>query len=198
MEEGTVDREAIIDILRDLSREIRDLDVGNTVPRTNMLSTTAFLREFVAPNKPVVFTTCIPQTWPALSCWSEAYLREVAGAQHITVALTPNGRADCPTALPDGRPCFALPHQQKMPLAQFLDLLRASNNGELGSMVPYYQYQNSSLTEELPGLMDDIDRDLPFATEAFGKPHFHCPCSKASDFGLCSRMAPISHVPRVY
>ncbi len=42
--------------------------------------------------------------------------------------------------------------------------------GFQGPVVPYLQHQNSSLTAELAPLLEDVDAELPWATEAFGAP----------------------------
>lgn len=141
---------------------------GTSVARVaGGISPVHFCREYVGSNKPVLITGSIDH-WPALQLWNEAYLSEVAGGAEVTAALTPDGRADCPTTLPDGSPCFALPHQQRMPLANFFALLRDCQAGKPGA-VPYLQFQNSSLTEELPQLVADVEPDLPWATHAFGE-----------------------------
>ena len=182
---------------------------------------------------------CAPKTtratgvvshWPAYSNWTDEYLCQLAGDTEVTVALTPNGRADAVTPLPPpagavapgggggaatgggvagggggggahcpSSHCFALPHQVKMPLRDFLALLHSSKqaggggkqggtadsaadlaaraadapasaasaasaaavapglaNGGGGqglrlgtAIVPYLQFQNSSLTKEV-------------------------------------------------
>ena len=125
-----------------------------------------FQREYVSGNKPVVITGAIDH-WPALQLWNSASLAAAAGDTLATVAITPDGRADAPALLPDGTPVFALPLQQRMTLAEFFRLLRWSSRG--GRNVPYLQYQNSSLTAELPELLGDVDRELPWASEAFGE-----------------------------
>ena len=136
--------------------------------------------------------------WPALQRWTEDYLRAAAGDALVTVALTPNGRADALTPLspPGGASdaqccCFALPYQQRMTLADFLALLHSSRQqlqdslqaatgagsgaaprgggGGGGGGVPYLQFQNSSLTAELPQLLGDVDPELGWASEAFGE-----------------------------
>lgn len=106
--------------------------------------------------------------WPAFSNWTDEYLCQLAGDTEVTVALTPNGRADAVTPLPpngssagggaggggaasgpaaqgNGSPggneggaarpprVFALPHQVKMPLKEFLTLLRSSKHAKLAA-----------------------------------------------------------------
>lgn len=181
--------------------------------------------------------TDVVNHWPALTSWTNEYLCTVAGDAEVTVALTPNGRADAVTLLPGSRAedcphgrgagersgpaaasglssgdsdlegaedpslapvaqcgdCFALPHQVKLPLRDFLALLRpglvakdsscsskhgcpqrqlAGGSAPARSSPPvlYLQYQNSSLTAELPQLLGDVDPDLSWASEAFGAP----------------------------
>lgn len=43
--------------------------------------------------------------WPAYANWSDDYLCQVAGDTEVTVALTPNGRADAVTPLPSSDGC---------------------------------------------------------------------------------------------
>ncbi len=115
---------------------------------------------------PAPFLPGVVSHWPAFANWTDDYLCQLAGDTEVTVALTPNGRADAVTPLPpnsgscngaggssgtvaegrsggsgDGehstaqRPqrVFALPHQVKMPLKDFLLLLRSSKQSKLGS-----------------------------------------------------------------
>ena len=242
--------------------------------------------------------------WPAYTNWTDDYLCQLAGDTEVTVALTPNGRADAVTPLPgsggaglsgagsattspdggssptaaaaaapvaaangdaggsagdESGKCFALPHQVKLPLKDFLTLLRTSResppgaatgeaNGRPGgcgvvpylqvhagggggggglkqrllvrgdvsvpgaamrhlqsstgmcchgllpclpspgpssippsgsspppassSCLPTLQYQNSSLTAEVPQLLGDVDLLLSWATQAFGEGAF--------------------------
>lgn len=170
---------------------------------------------------PTLLAKGVVSHWPAYSSWTDDYLCQLAGDTEVTVALTPNGRADAVTPLPppdgavaaspagpdgdaassattgDGAApapggcsagaghCFALPHQVKMPLRDFLALLHSSKQAQAGSggqggtagsaadlagdaaaaiangggggrrvgtghcVVPYLQFQNSSLTKEV-------------------------------------------------
>ena len=65
-------------------------------------------------------------------------------------------------AITDG--IFMLPDEQLMTFKAFIDKL---NSGD--SAVYYIQKQNSSMTTEFKTLMDDVDTDIPWATETFGK-----------------------------
>jgi hypothetical protein len=59
---------------------------------------------------------------------------------------------------------FATPYEKKMPFNKFLDIMLGAQNE-----YPHYaSLQNSSLTTEYKALMDDVDPDIPWFTEALG------------------------------
>ena len=99
------------------------------------------------------------------NCWSTLSSSKVVPEQ-ITVAMTPNGRADAVAQLKDGAACFALPHEEHMSFEAFLALL---SDKEVDQVV-YAQAQNDSLRQEFAQLMPDIDPELAWAAEIFGQP----------------------------
>ncbi|RMZ53402.1 hypothetical protein APUTEX25_004890, partial [Auxenochlorella protothecoides] len=111
--------------------------------------------------------------WPALALWNEEYLIRALGPTPLTMATTPNGRADALVPGPDGsaldpdtgNPVFALPMESKVDVATFYQCLRRRDGA---SPVPYLQYQNSSLSVEAPQLLVDVAPELGWASEAFG------------------------------
>lgn len=112
--------------------------------------------------------------WPALALWNEEYLIRALGPTPLTMATTPNGRADALVPGPDGsaldpdtgNPVFALPMESKVDVATFYQCLRRRDGA---SPVPYLQYQNSSLSVEAPQLLVDVAPELGWASEAFGE-----------------------------
>lgn len=50
----------------------------------------AALAKYIAHRQPVIFDGCVAH-WPALDCWTHAYLRETLGGSVVHVAKTPNG-----------------------------------------------------------------------------------------------------------
>ncbi|CAO3663271.1 unnamed protein product [Umbelopsis vinacea] len=98
--------------------------------------------------------------------WTNEYLRQKLGDQEITVATTPNGLADAVTRDPvSEQEYFATPYEKKMPFNKFLDIMLGAQNE-----YPHYaSLQNSSLTTEYKVLMDDVDPDIPWFTEALGR-----------------------------
>lgn len=49
------------------------------------------------------------------------------------------------------------------------EFLNALENSDQYPGVFYIQRQNSNLTEDFPELVSDVGRDVPWATEAFGR-----------------------------
>ncbi|KAK9830998.1 hypothetical protein WJX81_007108 [Elliptochloris bilobata] len=157
--------EDVLNILRRSAIELRELDIGLAVPRHSAQSLTSlqFQQLYVSRNKPVVLTDAI-EHWPALQSWSAEYLLDRVGDVEITVAATPNGRADAVTEHDGGR-VFALPYEQRMTVRTFLEGLRDSRM----ERVLYAQRQSDSLAEEFSALLPDIG-SMPAVAEAFGCP----------------------------
>lgn len=67
-------------------------------------STVAFYREYVASSTPCVIRG-MARRWPALRRWSTAsgFMQTIGADTEVTVALTPNGRADAVTRVPTAR-----------------------------------------------------------------------------------------------
>ena len=89
----------------------------------------------------------------------------------ITVAMTPNGRADavaCFDSTADGSstPCFALPHEERLTFTAFMTLLADKR----ADRVVYAQAQNDSLNQEFAPLLPDLDPELAWAVAIFGQP----------------------------
>ena len=185
---------AVEEALRVAAHEGRQLYIGTRVPElAEPPSPVEFLREWVAPRRPCKVRGALGD-WACVrdGRWADAeYLREKLGGRPVTVALTPDGRADAvrsfagassgradaclgpsvPSEL-GSRAWFVLPDDQKMEISAFLDLLRAGARAEAGlggGLVAYAQCQNSSLLREYPELVEDAGPDIGFASEAFGR-----------------------------
>ncbi len=83
------------------------------IPRVGSLTREQFLRDYLAPQKPVVLTESI-RDWPAYSKWDFDYIRQVAGEK--TVPLYDNRPVD-------HREGFNQPHAT-MKMKEYLDLLQ--------------------------------------------------------------------------
>lgn len=88
-------------------------------------------------------------------------MRNKIGDQEVSVAVTPNGYAD---AILDDK--FMMPEERRMTMRKFLDII---NNPRSANGVFYVQKQNSNLTEEFGEVLDDVEKDIPWASVAFGK-----------------------------
>lgn len=155
-------RSAIVQVLENISKDTRDLLIGNHVKvYEGDIDSVKFLRDHVGCSQPcLVRTERTVQTWPALSRWaSDEYLLKKLENIPVTVAMTPNGLADCPID-DDGKSTFTLPHYSQMPFNIFHRDLTQERN----TVITYLQQQDSSLTKELPMLLDDITR-IPWAEE---------------------------------
>jgi len=61
---------------------------------------------------------------------------------------------------------FITPAEQQMPFTEFLDIIDSKT---VISGVAYVQKQNSNFTEEFSDLTDDVDLQMTWATQAFGR-----------------------------
>ena len=77
------------------------------------------------------------------------------------MAVTPTGYADAMEA-----ELFLMPEERNIKLSRFLDIIQ---NLDSVSGVFYIQKQNSNLTEEFREIIADVEREIPWASEAFGK-----------------------------
>ena len=121
------------------------------------LSPLQFLRDCVTPNRPIILRGAA-KSWPAVTKWTDEYLRNLCGKKNISVAISPNGYAD---AITDGK--FVIPEEVRMHFSKFLDIMK---NPEEHNGIFYIQKQNSNLTSEFEVLLNDIEPEIRWASEA--------------------------------
>ena len=156
---GDIKRE-ITDALKDLSSEAVDLYLGRSVPVISQVpDPLTFHRNFVAHNRPVLVRGGVSH-WPALDKWGPEYLIQKLGDSEVTVTVTPDGYAD--SAVED---MFMMPEERGMKMEDFINRLNDTRPNE----VYYIQKQNSNLTDEFKEIFNDVDSDVSWASEAFGK-----------------------------
>ena len=154
------DKDKIKEALKTLSKEAVELYLGKSVPiLKDVPSPLSFYRDYVSHNRPVIIRGGVSH-WPALTKWTNHYLRDKIGDQEVTVTATPNGYADA--ALGD---FFMMPEDRKVPFKAFLENIDNPSEDE----VCYIQKQNSNLTDEFKDLLEDVDSEIFWASEAFGK-----------------------------
>lgn len=152
-----------------LWNESRDLSLG-TAPHVERLdhspSPLRFLRDFVSPSKPCVISGGALH-WPAISRWStDSYLSHAMSGHAVSVHLTPDGKADSVIPLGDDL-CFASAFVEKMDFDEALACIISSGD-PYSPFVAYAQEQNDCLRSEYSSLSDDVEPDIPWATEALG------------------------------
>eukprot|EP00891_Asterochloris_glomerata_P003337 jgi/Astpho2/3337/Aster-04685 len=174
-----------------MCRELRELDVGWDIRVLHDApDALTFLRDYVSCSKPVLIRGHAA-AWPAVEHWNKEFLVQRLSGKEVTVAVTPNGRADAVTPLRDVsgacRQCFALPHEESMSFTLFMhnvtkqvqqqelsnpaqqerpDQLKGST--QQSDLIVYLQQQNSNLTEHFPELLKDVEPSIPWAAEALG------------------------------
>ncbi|GBE79449.1 Clavaminate synthase-like protein [Sparassis latifolia] len=133
--------------------------------------------------RPVLIKNC--EFSEDLSRWSDEYLVRKLGDGNISVAVTPNGRADAITAGPDGRLYFAEPHVQRMSMSAFLASLSSDSDQPQGpeqEEICYLQSQNGNLytacyfnlsgdpdPSEFEPLREDVPSEIPWCSDALEK-----------------------------
>eukprot|EP00124_Ichthyophonus_hoferi_P003429 Ihof_evm2s296 gene=Ihof_evmTU2s296 len=154
------------DALTLLSTESEDLYVPSVIKRISKPTPLQFYRDYVSKNVPVIITGGIDH-WPAFSKWTDEYLTDTMKDKIMPIAVTPNGRADAVTDM-NGKEYFMLPEDRDMTMGEFLKLLHNQQVDET-SLVYYLQQQNNNFRVRFEELKDDVDPDISWATEAFGK-----------------------------
>ncbi|CAH0696283.1 unnamed protein product [Spodoptera exigua] len=147
-----------------LNEESSALYLGSSIAETDNLEPMQFLRDFVSKNIPVIIRNSCSH-WPAVSKWNAAYFRETIPNKNVVVAVTPNGLADGITKNEKGEEFFVTPYETTMTMSQFLNGLEEKRE----NYIQYIQKQNSNLTTDFPELLDDVLKEIPFASEAFDK-----------------------------
>ncbi len=110
------------------------------IPRLPMPSEAAFVRDFVEPQRPAVFTGYVDR-WPAFSRWTPERLRAEHGQVVVPVARTPRG-------VVGGRdPRVGITYLE-LSLAEALDRVEAGSDPGHYVVIP--------VQERLPALLDDV------------------------------------------
>eukprot|EP00741_Cyanophora_paradoxa_P002535 tig00000076_g2459.t1 len=146
-EEAGIDDPVLRAMVR-LSRQVRELYVGESVEVLDRPPTPLELSRIIALNRPVIIRNAVSH-WAAFGArpWTNEYLRRVLGESEVTVAVTPNGRADAVTEY-EGREYFAVPYERRMRFSEFVDVLESPDPTAGG--VHYVQLQNDCLNTGAP------------------------------------------------
>ncbi|KAF8195886.1 cupin-like domain-containing protein [Mycena galopus ATCC 62051] len=114
---------------------------------------------------------------PSVRFWDDEYLAATLGETRISVAVTPNGRADAVTRSPDGTLHFVEPYVEKMKMSELLFKLSGEADD---SHIYYLQSQNGNVyssrffegspdPSEFELLRPDIPSEISWCSEALGR-----------------------------
>lgn len=109
---------------------------------------------------------------PAAALWTNEYLCEKMADKLVSIAVTPNGRADAVCEGPNGQIYFVEPHIEKMSFADFM----AKLNGDQPE-VYYLQSQNGNIysanethsSSEYEALQVDVPPEISWCSEALDR-----------------------------
>ncbi|KAF7301700.1 Clavaminate synthase-like protein [Mycena indigotica] len=138
------------------------------------------------PPTPIQFSRLVHISRPVLimgvdmiasRSWTDEYLSEALGNNTISVAVTPDGRADAVTLGPDGQSYFVEPAVEQMSMSDFLSKLAKDDQH---SDVYYLQSQNGNVyssaffdgtdnKSEFDALREDIPSEIDWCSEALGR-----------------------------
>ncbi|CAE6512785.1 unnamed protein product [Rhizoctonia solani] len=81
---------------------------------------------------------------PALTKWTDDRIVTVMGNRKLSIAVTPNGRADALHTLPNGTRYFVEPHTEPMTMQELFQAIKKSEQ-DASSEVYYLQSQNGNM-----------------------------------------------------
>ncbi|KAK0082117.1 hypothetical protein PV325_011035 [Microctonus aethiopoides] len=150
-----------------LSKEARELYLPTDITEINAekhsINAFEFYRNYVSRNIPLLIKNGVSK-WPAVNKWNISYFRQTLPDKSITVAVTPNGYADAISSDNSSKEYFVMPEERELKMSSFLDKLENPDTD-----VYYIQQQNSNFQNYYHELWRDVERHIPWATEAFGK-----------------------------
>ncbi|KAF8559104.1 Clavaminate synthase-like protein [Imleria badia] len=165
------------ELLKWISREYFDMN-GSSFRVLDRPPTPLEFARLVHLSRPVVI-----KEFPALTKWTDDYLVQKMGDQSVSVAVTPNGRADAVTRAPDGKLYFAEPFIDSMTLRGLFKKLRSGDSDSLVShdqQVHYLQSQDGNLysgkffsngedASEFAVLRADVPPEVNFVRDALDR-----------------------------
>ncbi|KAI0921864.1 hypothetical protein AcW2_006713 [Taiwanofungus camphoratus] len=174
------------DILKWISNEYHDLN-GTYYDVLDLPPSSLRFSQLVHIARPVLIRNCGIPSDSISRRWTDEYLLQRLADREISIAITPNGRADAVMDGPDGRKYFVEPHVQKMTMSNFLANLSTDcciGDEVAGRMkeIHYLQSQNGNLysnryfdlgpkndPSEFESLRSDVPSEILWCSEALGK-----------------------------
>ncbi|KAI0921861.1 hypothetical protein AcW1_004276 [Taiwanofungus camphoratus] len=174
------------DILKWISNEYHDLN-GTYYDVLDLPPSSLRFSQLVHIARPVLIRNCGIPSDSISRRWTDEYLLQRLADREISIAITPNGRADAVMDGPDGRKYFVEPHVQKMTMSNFLANLSTDcciGDEVAGRMkeIHYLQSQNGNLysnryfdlgpkndPSEFESLRSDVPSEILWCSEALGR-----------------------------
>ncbi|KAH9850763.1 Clavaminate synthase-like protein [Lenzites betulinus] len=169
--------------LRWLAEEYHELN-GTQFDVLDTFPTALEFSRLVHIGRPVLIrASAIPGAEDA-RIWSKQWIGAKMGTRKISVAITPNGRADAVTSGPDGRLYVVEPHTEQMNVDSFLETLSSASHEDTDkrSEIHYLQSQNGNLftnryfdlaggddPSEFEPLREYIPSEVPWCSDALDK-----------------------------
>ncbi|KAI0832600.1 Clavaminate synthase-like protein [Trametes gibbosa] len=171
--------------LRWLSQEYHDLN-GSQFDVLEKFPTPLEFSRLVHIGRPVLIRdSAISNSTEDTHIWSSSWIIDKMGHRKISVAITPNGRADAVTSGPDGKLYFVEPHTEQMDVASFLETLSSAatdDSAHTDGEVHYLQSQNGNLFKsryfdltdgedpsEFEPLREFIPSEVPWCSDALDR-----------------------------
>ncbi|TFK88924.1 Clavaminate synthase-like protein [Polyporus arcularius HHB13444] len=176
--------ESRLETLRWLSEEYHDLN-GTRYDVLEAAPTPLDFSRLVHIARPVLIKESAVPEADDPEKWSKKWLSDMMKDREISVAVTPNGRADAVTRSPDNKMYFAEPYTDKMTMQSFLDTLSSgeqdsragtglevhylqSQNGNMFSAT-YYDMSGNEDPSEFEPLREFVPSEIPWCSEALDK-----------------------------
>ncbi|XP_071120831.1 jmjC domain-containing protein E-like [Mytilus edulis] len=157
-----------------------------------------FFHDYLKLSRPVIIEGAM-ESWPAMTKWSNKFLREEYGDNKAHIKLTPRGEFEGveSSELWDNYKTFRIPEAvQKqlefsdlvvvrpatlsMKFSELVDLIEKVSDGVVNNVSAYLEY--SSIPNHLPELEDDI-REMPFIIDVLNRQHLNIWFSDGNTLG---------------
>lgn len=157
-----------------------------------------FFHDYLKLSRPVIIEGAM-ESWPAMTKWSNKFLREEYGDNNAHIKLTSRGEFEGveSSELWDNYKTFRIPeavHKQlefsdlvvvrpatlSMKFSELVDLIENVSDGVVKNVSAYLEY--SSIPDHLPELEDDI-REMPFIIDVLNRQHLNIWFSDGNTLG---------------
>lgn len=166
--------------------------------RISMPTKDYFFHNFLKISKPVIIEGGV-KMWPAMSKWTNKFLREEYGIHDVHIKLTPGGEFEGVESSQfwDNFRSFKIPDKVReqlefpdlvvvrpatlnMKFSELVDLIENVSDGTVKNVSAYLEY--SSIPDHLPDLEEDIE-EMPFINDVLKREHLNIWFSDGNTLG---------------